>query len=121
MEETFFEMLERTKAVDYSLAALAILLPVAFAAVFFTMREKAFVRLNLHYWTLAGLAGPVLWIMWMVYNRIEDHYGLDSVFALLVNLVLFLIVAVLTAFASAALAKFLRRYMSAPEGATPTE
>jgi len=31
------------------------------------------------------LLGP----MWWVYNRIEDHFGLDSVAALLINVVLF--------------------------------
>jgi hypothetical protein len=37
-----------------------------------------------------GLAGPLLWLLWLVYNRITDHYGLDSVKGLLVNLAVFL-------------------------------
>src|SRR5436309_1499784 len=36
-----------------------------------------------------GLLGPINWLLWRVYNRIEDHYGLDSVKAMLLNLALF--------------------------------
>jgi hypothetical protein len=39
-----------------------------------------------------GLLGPGVWVLWRVYNAIEDHYGLDSVKALLINLTLFLCV-----------------------------
>jgi hypothetical protein len=42
----------------------------------------------------AGLLGPGVWVLWRVYNAIEDHYGLDSVKALLINLALFLCVGV---------------------------
>jgi Na+/proline symporter len=38
---------------------------------------------------LLGLLGPANWLLWRVYNRIEDHYGLDSVKAMLLNLALF--------------------------------
>ncbi len=37
----------------------------------------------------AGLLGPANWLLWRVYNRIEDRYGLDSVKAMLLNLALF--------------------------------
>lgn len=46
-------------------------------------------------WTLGvsmAALGPLLFILWTVYNAIENHYGLDSVKALLINLVLFLVV-----------------------------
>jgi hypothetical protein len=41
---------------------------------------------------LLSAAAALLFPMWLVYNRIEDHFGLDSVAALLINLVLFCIV-----------------------------
>jgi hypothetical protein len=42
----------------------------------------------------AGLLGPTVWVLWRIYNAIEDHYGLDSVKALLINLALFVIIGV---------------------------
>jgi hypothetical protein len=39
-------------------------------------------------------AGAVLYPLWVVYNAIEDHFGLDSVAALLINLALFVVVGV---------------------------
>jgi hypothetical protein len=38
---------------------------------------------------MIGLLGPANWLLWRIYNRIEDHYGLDSVKAMLINLALF--------------------------------
>jgi hypothetical protein len=42
---------------------------------------------------LSGCA-VLLYPLWRVYNLIEDHYGLDSVAALLINLALFAVVGV---------------------------
>jgi len=39
-----------------------------------------------------GLSGVVLWAMWQAFNAITNHYGLDSVKGLLVNLALFVVV-----------------------------
>jgi hypothetical protein len=39
--------------------------------------------------------GVLLYPMWLVYNGIEDHFGLDSVAALLINLTLFIVVGAL--------------------------
>jgi hypothetical protein len=44
---------------------------------------------------LVGLIGPANWLLWHVYNAIEDHYGLDSVKAMLLNLALFVALGVL--------------------------
>jgi hypothetical protein len=38
---------------------------------------------------LLGLLGPANWLLWHIFNGIEDHYGLDSVKAMLINLALF--------------------------------
>ena len=37
-------------------------------------------------------AAVLAWPLWQVYNGIEDHFGLDSVAALLINLGLFVLV-----------------------------
>jgi hypothetical protein len=36
------------------------------------------------------LIGPLLWLLWLSYNAIEDHYGLDSVKALEINFAIFI-------------------------------
>jgi hypothetical protein len=38
---------------------------------------------------LVGLLGPANWLLWRIFNGIEDRYGLDSVKAMLINLALF--------------------------------
>ena len=40
---------------------------------------------------LAGLLGPLNWLMWRIYNAITDAIGLDTVRNLVVNLILFLV------------------------------
>ena len=45
---------------------------------------------------LIGLLGPANWLLWRIYNRIEDHYGLDSVKAMLLNLALFAALGIAT-------------------------
>ena len=44
---------------------------------------------------LIGLLGPVCWGLWLCYNGVVGHYGLDSVKGLLLNLGLFCLVGVL--------------------------
>lgn len=38
-----------------------------------------------------ALLGPVVWLLWRVYNAVENAFGLDSVKALVVNLMVFVI------------------------------
>jgi hypothetical protein len=42
----------------------------------------------------AAGAGILLYPLWLVYNRIEDAFGLDSVTALVLNLALFSVIGV---------------------------
>ena len=52
-------------------------------------------------WRKCGLVALCLvltWPLWLVYNRIEDHFGLDSVAALLLNLALFVVLGVALGF-----------------------
>ncbi len=42
-------------------------------------------------WVHAGLfalMGPAIWVFWQVYNSIENYYGLDSLKALGINLLI---------------------------------
>ena len=39
-----------------------------------------------------GLGGPLLWVLWRVFNAITNHYGLDSVKGLFINLAIFVVV-----------------------------
>ena len=45
-------------------------------------------------WAVLALAGPANYGLWRLYNRIEDHWGLDSVKALLVNFALFVFLGI---------------------------
>ena len=44
------------------------------------------------FWALAA-SGPLIWVLWAAYNAIMDALGLDSILAMGINAVLFLIVA----------------------------
>ena len=66
------------------LSAVALLLAVGLGALGRGRRSDGLIRAAL---ILAPVA--LAWPLWVVYNRIEDHFGLDSVAALLINLVLF--------------------------------
>jgi len=48
---------------------------------------------NALFWII-GLSGPLLSVLWRVFNSIEDYFGLDSLIALLLNLVLFAAIGV---------------------------
>ena len=48
-----------------------------------------------------GLSGVLLWAMWLVFNAITNHYGLDSVKGLLVNLALFVVVGLVVGLVAA--------------------
>jgi hypothetical protein len=77
------------EAVERSFAILAVLLPmlglgIGAALQFGARRPKSLTR-----GLLAGLLGPANWLLWRIYNAIEDRYGLDSVKAMLLNLALF--------------------------------
>lgn len=95
MEETFFEMLERTRAVDRLLFWLAVLSPLVVAGFAAWLRHRPMVTRHRHRWVLACLAAPALLVLWKVYNAVVDKYGLDSLFALFVNVGVFAAAAML--------------------------
>jgi hypothetical protein len=76
-------------AVERLFGWLAVLVPVAALAVGAAMRFGGRRQGSLRAGLLMGLLGPLNWVLWRVFNGIEDHYGLDSVRAMLLNLALF--------------------------------
>ena len=46
-----------------------------------------------------GLVGTVLGLLWLVYNTLTNHYGLDSEKNLLLNAVIFIVAGVLVSWA----------------------
>jgi hypothetical protein len=95
MEETFFEMLERTRAVDHCLFWLAVLTPLLIAGLAAVLRNKPALTRNRHRWVLACLTMPGLLVLWRVYNAICDRFGLDSILGLGVNVCVFAAAAML--------------------------
>jgi drug/metabolite transporter (DMT)-like permease len=63
---------------------------------------------------ICGLVGPVIWVMWQVYNGIMGRYGLDSVKGLLINLGLFLVVGLAAGLAVGGVWRRLRGAGGAP-------
>lgn len=74
------------------------LLSALCAAVFFLFQKKnaaqqRFQRAAGALYLAAG--GPYLFLLWKIYNAIEDTFGLDSVKALFLNIILFIFAGVL--------------------------
>lgn len=95
MEETFFEMLERSRAVDRLLFWLAILSPPVIAGLAAMWRNRPVVWRHRHRWVLACLTAPGVLVLWKVYNAIVDHFGLDSIKGLFANIGVFAAAAML--------------------------
>ena len=75
-----------------SLAALGLLMAGIVCALVGRLQKKSGVG-------FAGLAmiiaAPLLWAMWRVYDRVTQHFGLDSVKGLGVNILAFVIIGAL--------------------------
>ena len=76
-------------AVERLFTLLAVLIPVLAVGTGAVLQSRLHRQSALKTSALIGLMGPANWLLWRVYNRIEDHYGLDSVKAMLLNIVLF--------------------------------
>jgi len=69
--------------------AFAILTPVVGIATLVLARQRRSWLQSLPLFWILTATGPLILVLWFVYNAIEDALGLDSVFALLTNLCLF--------------------------------
>ncbi len=92
IEDSIFEYLERTRAVDYALGVLAVVGPLIVAAVLRWGQGRAFVERFRPDWWLGLIAGPLVYLLWRVYNAIMDAFGLDSLYALILNASIFVCV-----------------------------
>lgn len=95
MDLSIFETMERTGIVDRILFWVAVFLPLFTAGLAFILRDEKIVTRNRHRWVLMTLAGPAVLILWHIYNRVVDHFGLDSVKGLLVNVTIFAVASLL--------------------------
>lgn len=93
--DSIFETMERLAIVDRVLFWVALFLPLFTAGLAFILRDEEVVTRNRHRWVLAALAGPALLVLWHLYNRVIDHFGLDSVKGLIVNVVIFFVAALI--------------------------
>lgn len=86
------EFLLDEKNVGLAGSLVAAITPLAALVLFLILlpRSQKWVRSGL-FW-VAGFSGPLLVTLWYLYNGIEDRFGLDSVFALCLNLLIFCIV-----------------------------
>lgn len=92
MKELFDE--QQMNAIVMAIAILATLVSIA-SGLYFSKKTKKVQRKNLLANTiLFAFLGPAIWLFWLVYNSIEDFYGLDSLKALGIN---FLIVTGISA------------------------
>jgi hypothetical protein len=73
---------------------LAIGLPVIAVVVYLAIKKKGVSPQAALWLIVIGIAGPANLVLWQMFNFIENRLGLDSVAALLINIVLFLLVAV---------------------------
>ena len=95
MEETFFETLERTRIVDTLLLWAALLGPLVILGAAWALRKHEAVTAYRRRWALAAMAAPMVGLLWLIFNAVMDHYGLDSVFGFAVSAVIFLLAALL--------------------------
>lgn len=114
MNESIFETLEQWRVVDRVLLWVALVVPLAAAAGYRALRERPIVRQWRHRWIMTCLLAPMPFVMWKIYNAVADHYGLESVFGMLVNTLLFGVVTVLLA-----LVNFAVYAVLGPDSATP--
>lgn len=83
------------KFIRWAFIILAMVTPVGSAGFFFLCRRKSLSPpIKLWLIIIAG-AGPLNLALWHLYNFIETTFGLDSVKALLINLLIFVVLAII--------------------------
>lgn len=71
------------------LAALAVLTPLIAWVGAALMKQSKWLYHHRRWYLTVTLSGPLLFLLWFVFNGIENAFGLDSVIALLLNVLLF--------------------------------
>jgi hypothetical protein len=109
-----------TEQAEHALRLAALLLPLAGVLAgalvgVWRRRLPGHARVGL----LVGLSGPAAWLLWRMYNEIEDRFGLDSVKGLLVNLALFAAIGTVAGIAVGGVLARRRRPGNSREPVTP--
>jgi hypothetical protein len=81
--------------VNMVITRAAIVLPLGCIAFYVILRRRLATQPEVKVWlAVIGVLGPLILVLWHVYNLIENAYGLDSVRALVLNFILFVAVGV---------------------------
>jgi hypothetical protein len=89
LEETLYEWLERTRLVDSLLLVFALAGPLTVAALAWAFQSKPFVLNHRANWVLALLSCPTVFLLWRGYNAITNHFGLETLKASFLSLMMF--------------------------------
>lgn len=80
--------------INFLFFVLAFLTPSIVVILVALLREKIWTGEARLWLVLGAAAGPLNLLLWSIYNAIENIYGLDSVRALVINVILFLILGI---------------------------
>ena len=80
--------------INFLFFVLAFLTPSIVVILVALLREKIWTGEARLWLVLGAAAGPLNLLLWLIYNAIENIYGLDSVRALVINFILFLILGI---------------------------
>jgi len=80
--------------INFLFFVLAFLTPSIVVILVALLRERIWTGEARLWLVLGGAAGPLNLLLWLIYNAIENFYGLDSVRSLVINLILFLILGI---------------------------
>jgi hypothetical protein len=116
--ETLFEWLERTRWIDTLLLVLALVGPLVVSGLAWWCRGRPVVEHRRADWFLAVISCPLVFLLWRGYNGIMDRFGLETIWAFVLCVLLFGAV-------SAGVAGLLRvldaRWGRRPAGAHPVD
>lgn len=119
--DSVYEWMEQMGLVDTVLLSLAAIGPLLCAAGFLLMKRHPVLGARPELWVLSGVAAPALYLLWIVYNMVIERWGLDNVFALGVNALIFLTAAVLAVLLERFVIRLTRAVPASPSGSeTPS-
>jgi flagellar biosynthesis protein FlhB len=94
-ESAMMKLILNESFVNFLFFVLAFLTPSIVVVLVAGLRKKIWTGEARLWLVLAAAAGPVNLLLWIIYNAIENAYGLDSVRALLLNLLFFLLLGII--------------------------
>ena len=86
------------KIIKWVFIILAVVTPVGSTGFFLLRKRKSLSPITTLWLIIIGVAGPLNLVLWHLYNLVENTFGLDSVKALLINLLVFIVLALIAGF-----------------------